>query len=202
MPIAVLVGLLLAMMRMSRHKWLAWPAAIYVEIMRGTPLLVQIFLVYFTLPLLSKAFILEKIPCIIICLSANYAAYESEVHRAGLQAVDRGQIEAALSIGMSRWQAFRLIVFPQAFRIVLPPVINDAIAMLKDSCLASVVGVSELINEAKSIGRENGNSPEMYLVASILYMIMSLSFYFLGKWIESRLKVRGGHELGLPTHGH
>jgi len=202
MPLAVLFGLLLALMRTSRKAWLSWPAATYIEIVRGTPLLVQMFLVYYSLPLLNPALTLSPIPCGILCLSANYAAYEAEVHRAGLQAIDRGQMEAALSIGMSRPQAFRLIIFPQAFRVVLPPVINDSIAMLKDSCLTSVIGVPELLDRAKAIGKERYNYEEMYVAASLLYMIMSLAFYFLGKWVESRLKTKGGTELEQRVHGH
>jgi His/Glu/Gln/Arg/opine family amino acid ABC transporter permease subunit len=200
MPLAVFFGLILALMRLSRRRWLSWPAATYIEIIRGTPLLVQIFLVYYSLPLLSRSFQLEAVPCGILVLAANYAAYEAEVHRAGLQAVDKGQLEAALSIGMSRGQAFWRIVFPQAFRIVLPPVINDGISMLKDSCLTSVIGVPELLDRAKAIGKERYNYEEMYVAASVLYMIMSLTFYFAGKWVESRLKVKGGDE--LKTHGH
>jgi His/Glu/Gln/Arg/opine family amino acid ABC transporter permease subunit len=202
MPLAVIFGLILALMRTSRSAWLSWPAATYIEIVRGTPLLVQIFLAYYSLPLLSPSLRLEAVPCGIICLAANYAAYEAEVHRAGLQAVDKGQLEAALSIGMGRGQAFRLIIFPQAFRIVLPPVINDSIAMLKDSCLTSVIGVPELLDRAKAIGKERYNYEEMYVAASVLYMIMSLSFYFVGKWVESRLKVKGGQELEVKPHGH
>jgi His/Glu/Gln/Arg/opine family amino acid ABC transporter permease subunit len=200
MPIAVVFGLLLALMRTSRSRLLSFPSATYIEIVRGTPLLVQIFLVYYSLPLLSPALRLDPIPCGILCLSANYAAYEAEVHRAGLLAIDRGQLEAALSIGMSKRQAYFTVVLPQAFRIVLPPVINDTIAMLKDSCLTSVIGVPELLDRAKAIGKERYNFEEMYVAASILYMIMSLTFYFVGKWVESRLKPRGEQELNVPLH--
>lgn len=202
MPLAVIFGLVLALMRLSRRPWLSWPAAAYIEVIRGTPLLVQIFLVYYSLPLLSRSLQLDAVPCGILCLAANYAAYEAEIHRAGLQAVDKGQLEAALSIGMGRSQAFRLIVFPQAFRTVLPPVINDAIAMLKDSCLTSVIGVPELLDRAKAIGKARYNYEEMYVAASVLYMIMSLTFYFIGKRVEARLRVKGGHELEAKPHGH
>ena len=170
MPLAVFFGLILALMRMSRSRVLSWLAAIYIEVMRGTPLYVQLFLVYYTLPQIGLAFhtdalTLDPFPAAIICLTANYAAYEAEIHRAGLQAVDKGQREAALSIGMSEWQAFFLVMLPQAFRIILPPVINDAIAMLKDSCLASAIGVMELLKELLRRYRQeqSRNRPAQYV---------------------------------------
>lgn len=210
MPLAVIFGLLLAVMRVSRRWFLSWCAAAYIELMRGTPLYVQLFLVYYTLPQIgnflgTSLLTLDPFPAAIICLSANYAAYEAEIHRAGLQAVDRGQREAALSIGMSERQSFFHIVLPQAFRVVLPPVINDAIAMLKDSCLASAIGVMELLKTAEQIGKNNPSVglANMYIAAGTLYMILSLMFYAIGKWVERRLKAAGAPELKLDqVHGH
>lgn len=208
MPLAVAFGLLLASMRRSRFGWFSWPAAVYVEVVRGTPLLVQIFLVYFALPKLgqllfgSDILTLEPFPCGVLCLAGNYAAYESEILRAGLDAVDRGQREAALSLGMTEGQAFRLVILPQAFRIVIPPIINDMVAMLKDTCLVSAIGVRELLKTAENIGREKANLSEMYLAASILYMLLSLGCYFLGKWVEKRLKAGGTPELNLEQARH
>jgi len=208
MPLAVVVGLLLAWMRMSRHRWLSWPAAAYIEVIRGTPLLVQVYLVYFSLAqvgqeLNTKLLTLDAFTTGIICLAANYAAYEAEILRAGLEAVDKGQREAALSIGLSERQAFGIIVLPQAFRIVVPPLINDLIAMLKDSCLISVIGVPELLDRAKSIGKERSTTAQMMVAAAVLYLIMSLACYMLGKYLEKRLKVQGAHELHVEqVHGH
>ena len=206
MPLAVFFGLILALMRMSRSRLLSWPATAYIEVMRGTPLYVQLFLVYYTLPQIGQALhtdwlTLDSFPTAILCLTANYAAYEAEIHRAGLEAVDRGQREAALSIGMNQSQAFFLVTLPQAFRIILPAVINDAIAMLKDSCLASAIGVMELLKVAEGIGKNSEvGLPNMYIAAGLLYMILSLAFYFLGKFIESKLKARGGAELHIDAH--
>lgn len=208
MPMAVFFGLFLALMRMSRTKLLSWPASVYIEVMRGTPLYVQLFLVYYTLPqiglaLHTQALTLDPFPAAVICLAANYAAYEAEIHRAGLQAVDKGQREAALSIGMSEAQSFIRITLPQAFRIILPPVINDAIAMLKDSCLASAIGVMELLKVAEGIGKNSEvGLANMYIAAGVLYMILSLAFYFLGKFIEGKLRARGGAELNLNQARH
>ncbi len=208
MPMAVFFGLFLALMRLSSSKMLSWPSAAYIEIMRGTPLYVQLFLVYYTLPQIGIAFhtralTLDPFPAAVICLAANYAAYEAEIHRAGLQAVDKGQREAALSIGMSEKQSFFLVTLPQAFRIILPPVINDAIAMLKDSCLASAIGVMELLKVAEGIGKNSEvGLANMYIAAGVLYMILSLGFYFLGKYIEIKLRARGGAELSLTQARH
>ncbi|MCY3022675.1 MAG: amino acid ABC transporter permease [Planctomycetota bacterium] len=208
MPLAVVLGILLAIMRASRHRLLAWPAAGYIEVVRGTPLLVQVWLVHVSLAQLgqelhTKALTLQPFTTGIICLAGNYAAYEAEIIRAGLEAVDKGQREAALSIGMSERQAFYSIVLPQAFRIVVPPLINDLIAMLKDSCLVSVIGVPELLERARSIGKERGSSALLMVAAAVLYLIMSLACYALGKYLEKRLKVQGAHEVHVDqVHGH
>lgn len=215
MPLAVAVGLALALMRRSKSWWWRWPASVYIEVIRGTPLLVQLYLVYYSLPLLgiwlaqatgwvnADWFIWHNLLVGVLCLAGNYAAYEAEIHRAGLDAVDPGQREAALSIGMSEQQAFYRVVLPQAFRIIIPPVINDLIAMLKDSCLVSIIGVSELLNVAMGIGKSRFNMPQMLVVAAVFYLAMSLPCYFLGKWVERRLKAKGAPELHLDAaHGH
>jgi len=215
MPLAIVVGLGLALMRRSRRRWLAWPGSVYIEVIRGTPLLVQLYLVYYSLPLLGQWlaaqtgwvpadwFIWDNLLVGVLCLAGNYAAYEAEIHRAGLEAVDKGQREAALSIGMSEQQAFFRVVLPQAFRIIIPPVINDLIAMLKDSCLVSIIGVSELLNVATGIGKSRFNMPQMLVVAALFYLAMSLPCYFLGKWVERKLKAKGAPELHLDAvHGH
>ena len=208
MPMAVAFGLILALMRMSKLRALRWVAVTYIEVMRGTPLFVQLFLVFYSLPMVGQRIFhtslltLEPLPAAIICLAANYAAYEAEIHRAGLEAVDKGQREAALSIGMSERQTFFKVTLPQAFRIILPPVINDAIAMLKDSCLASAIGVQELLKVSEGIARAKFISEEMYIAAAIIYMMLSRIFYFLGKWIESKLKAKGGAELQLEKARH
>ncbi|HEY3319504.1 MAG TPA: amino acid ABC transporter permease [Planctomycetota bacterium] len=208
MPLSILLGLVLALMRRARLRILSWPAAFYIEVIRGTPLLVQMFLVYFTLPQLGQwlntdMLTLNSFVVGILCLAGNYAAYEAEILRAGLEAIDAGQREAALSIGMSEWQAFRTVVLPQAFRIVVPPIINDLIAMLKDSSLVSVLGVQELLNKALTIGRSNFTVPKMLVVAAAIYLVMSLVCYMLGKYAERKLHVQGAPELHLDqVHGH
>ncbi len=220
MPLAVVFGLALAAMRISHRRMLSWPAATYIEVIRGTPLLVQLFVVYYTLPQLGNYLQTDLLPRIgvcletnpltwnnwavgIFCLSANYAAYEAEILRAGLQAIDPGQREAALSLGMSERQAFFIIVLPQAFRVVVPPIINDLIAMLKDSCLVSVIGVPELLFKANGIGKARATVAQMLTVAAALYLTLSLGGYALGRLLEKRLSIRGAPELHVDQpHGH
>jgi polar amino acid transport system substrate-binding protein len=197
MPLALLVGLGLALMARSRRWWLSAPARTYIQVVRGTPLLVQVFLIYYSLPQLGQAlglgglFTLDNFVVGVICLAANYAAYEAEIHRAGLEAVPRGQREAALSLGMSERQAFIHVVLPQSFRIILPPVLNDLISMLKDSCLVSVIGVRELLGVAYGIGKANFEVPQMLAIAAAIYLVLSLAADWLGKRLEARLRRRG-----------
>lgn len=208
MPLAVCAGLFLALCRMSNKRLLSWPAIAYIETIRGTPLLVQMYLIFYSLPQFGNAMGTEALnwppfAVGVLCLAGNYAAYESEIHRAGLQAVDRGQREAALSIGMTERQAFFLVTLPQAFRIVVPPIINDLIAMLKDSSLASAITVQELMYRADFISRSRSNTAEMYVVAALIYLVMSLVCGALGKYVERRLKAPGMPELHLDVaHGH
>jgi len=206
MPLALAFGLVLALMTFSPRGWLRWPAVTYIQVMRGTPLLVQIFVVYFSLPVLGDLLGTNLLtwPALavgIFCLSANYAAYEAEIHRAGLEAVPKGQREAALSLGMTEGQALRHVVLPQSFRIILPPVVNDLVSMLKDSCLVSVMGVHELLWAAESTGKATLRPAEWLLLAALLYLVLSLACDRLGKYLEERLKRRGAPRLAaVPAH--
>jgi polar amino acid transport system substrate-binding protein len=197
MPLAVLAGLVLALMERSRRAWVSWPSKIYTQVVRGTPLLVQVFLVYYTLPVLGEALGLGKAlvwPAFavgILCLAGNYAAYESEIHRAGLEAVPKGQREAALSLGMTPGQSLRLVELPQSFRIILPPIINDLVAMIKDTSLVYVIGVRELTAVALGIGKARLIVPQLLVAAAAFYLVVSVIADRIGKHIEARLR-RGG----------
>jgi len=207
MPLALFAGLVLALMARSGRWWLWLPATVYIQVMRGTPLLVQIYVIFFALPVLDRLLGLGGLltwPAFavgILCLSANYAAYEAEVHRAGLEAVPKGQREAALSLGMSESQAFFLVLLPQSFRIILPPVFNDLISMLKDSCLVSVMGVFELLYVAETVGKATFLYGELLLGAAFLYLILSLAADWYGKHLEAWLRQRGAPQItGQPAH--
>ncbi len=203
MPLALFLGLLLAVMARSGQRRLSWPAQLYIQVIRGTPLLVQVFVIFFTLPVLGKLLdqhvlhlgvnLLTWHPFVVgvLCLSANYAAYEAEIHRAGLDAVPRGQREAALALGMSESQAFFHIILPQSLRIILPAVFNDLISMLKDSSIVSVISVAELLYVATSAGKATFLLPQMLLAAALLYLVLSLAADALGKRIEGRLERKG-----------
>lgn len=208
MPMAALFGLALALMRTSGSRFLSWPATLYIEVIRGTPLLVQLYFIYFTLPEIGVSMgwdflTFDNFAVGVMCLAGNYAAYEAEIHRAGLQAVERGQREAAAALGLSRLQTFWYIVLPQSLRITVPPMINDLVAMLKDSCLVSIIGVQELLNVALSIGKSNFEVPKLLAEAAIMYLLLSLPCSLFGRWVERKMAGSGSQNLNLQTsHGH
>jgi His/Glu/Gln/Arg/opine family amino acid ABC transporter permease subunit len=197
MPLAVLFGLFLALMDRSRRRWIAWPARAYVLVVRGTPLLVQVFLVYYSLPVLGEALglgnalVWPAFAVAILCLTGNYAAYEAEIHRAGLDAVPKGQREAALSLGMTPGQSLRRVELPQSFRIILPPIVNDLVSMIKDTSLVYVIGVRELTAVALGIGKARLIVPQMLAIAAASYLLVSLVADAFGRRLQARL-ARGG----------
>ena len=142
MALAVKVGLVLALMRLFGVAPLRWLATAYIEVIRGTPLLIQLFLIYYGLP--EVGIRLNAFAAAVLGLGLNYAANEAENYRAGIQAIPPGQMEAALALGLNRWQALRHVVLPQALRLVIPPVTNDFIALFKDSSIVSVITMVEL----------------------------------------------------------
>jgi L-cystine transport system permease protein len=167
------VGLAVALARLSGIGVLRAIAIAYLSIFRGTPMLVQLLLVYFGLPQLGIT--LEPIPSAIIALSLNVGSYQSENFRSGILGVDRGQREAAYSIGMTSWQALRRIIFPQALRISAPTIGNRFIALMKDTSLASVVTVVELTRVAERIGSSSFRYMEMFvLVAGVYWALNSI----------------------------
>ncbi|MBK8978459.1 MAG: ABC transporter permease subunit [Planctomycetes bacterium] len=206
MPLAVLLGLVLALMDRSRRRVLSWPARAYVQVVRGTPILVQIFLVYYSLPMLGQvlglgdALVWPALVVGIVCLAGNYAAYEAEIHRAGLEAVPKGQREAAWSLGLSQRQTLWLVELPQSFRIILPPLVNDLVAMIKDTSLVYVIGVRELTSVALGIGKSRLIVPEMLVVAAGFYLVVSLAADAFGRRIAARLRRAGLPRPALAAH--
>ena len=204
---ACLMGLGLALMGMSRFILLRQIARFYVEVMRGVPIIVLLLYVAFVLaPALIVAvnwvtswvgiepWKTRDFPLIAratIALMLAYSAFLAEIFRAGLQAVDKGQIEAAQALGLSGWQRFRHITFPQAFRMILPPLGNDFVAMVKDSSLVSVLGVSDITQLAKVTAAGNFRYFETYNVAALLYLTMTISLSLVLRRLEARLRLRG-----------
>jgi polar amino acid transport system permease protein len=208
------LGLVLGMARLAdaRHPparqicryLLRWPATVYVSFFRGTPLFVQILLIHFAvLPLIinpvdgwmisgeAARTIKQNYGAFIsgvLALTLNAGAYISETFRAGLQSIDRGQVEAARSLGLSHWQSMRHVVLPQAFRRMLPPLGNNAIALLKDSSLISAIGLAELAYAARTVASAYSRYWEPYLTISLMYWILTLGL----AWGIGRLERRYG----------
>jgi polar amino acid transport system substrate-binding protein len=186
MALAIALGLLLAVTRYYRPPVIGGLATAYVEIYRGTPLLIQLFIIYYGLPNIGIA--LSPLAAAIIGLGMNYAAYEAEVYRAGIEAVSRGQVEAAQSLGMPRSVTFQTIIFPQAFRISLPAVTNDFIALFKDSSIVSVIAMVELTKTYAILAATTLRYFELGLVVAILYFGMSYPLSIVARRIERRMK--------------
>jgi polar amino acid transport system substrate-binding protein len=190
-PLAMALGLAIALGRLYGPGWLRPALAVYVEFMRGTPLMLQLYFIFFFLPVVGV-----NVPAFwtgIIGLAMNYAAYEAEIYRAGLQAVSKGQMEAGLALGMSRWTALRLCVVPQAVRIVIPAVINDFIALFKDTSVVSVITLVELTKQFSILSRSDpAQIAWLMAVTAILYILMSYPTSLAARHVEKRLMAPPG----------
>ncbi len=171
-------GCLIGILRLSYNKPLSLLARVYVDFFRGTPLLVQIFMIYFGLPALSQefgiTFNLERLPAAVLALSLNSAAYIAEIVRAGIQSIEPGQTEAAISLGLGPVQTLRYVIFPQALRRMLPPLGNEFITLLKDTSLVAVIGFEELFRRGQLIVAENYRSFEIYAMVALVYLALTL----------------------------
>ena len=183
-----LIGLFVGIARISTYKIVHLAAAVYVDFLRGTPLLVQIFLVYFALPVLTGQRIDPFVAAIAAC-SINSSAYVAEIFRAGIQSIDAGQMEAGRSLGMTWTQTMRYIIVPQAARRVIPPLGNEFIALLKDSSLVSVIGFEELTRRGQLIIARTYTSLEIWICVAIIYLVMTVSISRLVAWLERRYKI-------------
>ena len=185
----VILGLFLALMRMSKFPLLTWPARFYIWLFRGSPLLVQILILFDGLPQISQDLtpFLTPYVCVLIALSLNEGAYMAEIVRAGITSVEAGQMEAAKSLGMRYSLAMRRIVLPQAARVVVPPLGNEFNNMLKTTSLASIIGVLELTGTAKVYGSQNFTIFELLIVATFYYLFLTTVWGYIQNWIENRL---------------
>lgn len=206
--LASLIGLGLAVMSLSRWAVPRQVARFYIEIVRGVPIIVLLLYVAFVLapalvaganhlrdligldPVRGRDF--DLLWRAVIALTIGYSAFIAEVFRAGLQSIERGQIEAAEALGLSGWHRFRLIVFPQAFRRILPPLGNDFVAMVKDSSLVSVLGVSDVTQLGKVTAAGNFRYFETYNVVALIYLVMTISLSLVLRHLEKRLRARQG----------
>lgn len=181
----VMIGLFVGIAELSRYGYLRIPAKIYVDFIRGTPLLVQIFIIYFALPVVIGTRIDPFVAAVTAC-SINSGAYVAEIFRSAIQSIDRGQTEAGRSLGMSWTQTMVNIVIPQAFRRIIPQLGNEFIAMLKDSSLVSVIGFEELTRKGQLIIASTYGSLEIWTTVAILYLVMTLSISRLVAYLEKK----------------
>ena len=190
--LGVVIGLFVGIARISRIKILRVLAAIYVDFFRGTPLLVQIFLVYFALPVITGQRVDPFVAAIGSC-GINSGAYVAEIFRAGIQSIDKGQMEAGRSLGMTWGQTMRYIIVPQAFKRVIPPLGNEFIALLKDSSLVSVIGFEELTRRGQLIIAKTYGSLEIWLSVAVIYLAMTLTISRFVAYLERRYKTDDRH---------
>jgi len=185
MIFGLLLGFMLALMRLSRFWPLSWLSRFYVSVFRGTPLIAQLFMIYYGLPQFGIE--LDPIPAAMIGLSLNTAAYTSETLRAAISSIEKGQWEAAASIGMNPWQTLRRVILPQAARTALPPLGNSFIGLVKDTSLAATIQVPELFRQAQLVTSRTLEVFTMYLAASIIYWVLATVLSFLQNRLEDRV---------------
>ena len=183
------VGLILALMQEARTAPLRWATVGYLWLFRGTPVLFQLIFVFNVLP--SFGFVLSGFACAVLALSLNEGAYMAEIMRSGIRSVGRGQRQAARALGLTEWQSMRRVVLPQALRIVVPPIGNQFIGMLKLSALVSVIAVEELLLVANQTASSNFRYLEALSAAGIYYLAMTTVFMVLQALLEAKLRRRG-----------
>lgn len=169
--LSLLIGLIAGLGRISKNIYFNGPASLYVEVIRGIPLLVQLFYIYFAL---GKIVQLPAELCAIIAMSVCYGAYMAEIFRAGIDAISKGQTEAARSLGLTSAQTMRHVILPQAVKTILPPVGNEFIALLKDSSLVSILAVSDLLRRGREFAAESFDYFEAYTMVALFYLVITL----------------------------
>jgi polar amino acid transport system substrate-binding protein len=185
MAIAIGLGLFMAVLRAFGPPLASWPVVAFIEVIRGTPLLIQLFIIFYGLPSIGIRF--SPLWAAVIGLGINYAAYEAENYRAGIQSIPRGQHDAALALGLTHIQTIRKIVLPQAVRLVIPPVTNDFIALLKDSSLVSVITMVELTKVYGQLAATNYDYIGIGLLTATIYFLLGLPIARLSRVLETRL---------------
>lgn len=187
MALALTLGLLLALMRRCKSAWFSWPAAAFVEFVRSTPLLVQMYFLFYVLP--ETGFRMSAFTTGAVALGVHYAAYCSEVYRAGLDAVPRGQWDAAAALNLSPWRTMQRVIVPQAVARVVPALGNYLVAMFKDTPLLSAITVVEVLQTAKMIGAESFRYVEALTLVGVLFLLLSLGAAALIRMLERRMQV-------------
>jgi His/Glu/Gln/Arg/opine family amino acid ABC transporter permease subunit len=189
--LAFVLGLPLALAKMSSIAPLRWFATGYIEAMRGIPALAILFLIYFGL--VDFGIVIAAFPAAVIGFGLNGAAYMAEIFRAGIQSIHAGQMEAALTVGLTPLSAMRWVILPQALRVVLPPLANFGIALLKDTSVASIISAPELMLRARDLASSSFLPMEVFLLAAVIYLAMSLPIAFLTRRLEARFSRGHAH---------
>jgi polar amino acid transport system permease protein len=184
--VGLVLGLIFALLRLSKHKVLNVPAKVYIWVIRGTPLLLQLLMIYFGL---VKIIDIGDFPAAFIALGIHNGAYIAEIFRGAIQSIDYGQREAGISLGMTKRRVMRRIILPQAFKRALPPLSNQFIIALKDSSLASSIAIPELLLKAKQLGASNYRMMEALAIAAVFYLIMTSLLTIGTGLIERRMRV-------------
>ena len=194
--LGTILGTVMAMARMSRIKPLKWIATAYIEFFRGTPLMVQLMFIFYGLPMIGVKFPeinfipdFDRFAAGIVAMSLNSCAYVAEIIRSGIQAVDKGQMEAARSLGFRHKQAMALVILPQAVRNILPALGNEFVTIIKESSIVSVIGIADLMYRAKGVIAKTYNSLECLAVAAIIYFILT----FVGGRLISLMERKMSH---------
>ncbi|MDF2903783.1 MAG: glutamine transporter permease [Bacillus sp. (in: firmicutes)] len=184
--IGTVLGLIIGLGKMMKNKILAFPFNLYITFFRGTPLFVQILLIHFgVVPIFTGE--TNAVVAAILALSLNSAAYISEIFRAGIQSIDNGQMEAARSLGMTHVQAMRYVILPQAIKRMIPPLGNEFVTLIKESSLAAVIAAPELMYWGRAMAGQYYRVWEPYLMAALIYLVLTLSLSFLLNRVERRL---------------
>lgn len=183
------LGIFLALGRVYGNKVIYWLTTSFIEIIRGTPLLVQLFILYYGLP--PYGIKLAPLTAAVIGFSINSGAYQAEYLRGSIQSISSGQMRAALSIGMTKWQGVRYIILPQALRRVIPAWTNEFIYLLKYTSLAYIIGAPEMMAQAKFVASRNYEFFKVYLITAVIYLVVVVAFTHFFSWVEARVKVPG-----------
>lgn len=183
----VLLGLFLAMMRISKSKFLNFISTAYIEFIRGTPVLVQLYIIYYALPNLLGVNLPDLVAAV-LALSINSSAYVAEIIRAGIQAIDKGQMEAARSLGMTQSMAMKYIIIPQSIKNILPALGNEFIVVVKESSIVSVIGIHELMYNADTVRGNTFRPFEPLIIAALMYFVMTFTLSKLMGAVERRMR--------------
>ena len=187
--LTLIIGVILAFMKLSSYQFLKDIASVYIAVVRGTPLLVQIFLFYF---IVANIFELERFVAGVLSLGIFFGAYMAEILRGAIQSIDKGQLEAASSLGISHFQAMRYIILPQAFKRALPTLVGEMISLVKDSSLVSVIAITDLTKVGKEIVANTFSPFETWIVIALVYLSLTFTLTYIGHKLEQHMAAKGG----------